>query len=137
MSDFLRRTIEPLLGLPYRKGAAGPDAFDCWGLCRFVQARLFNRELAEIEAWPEQLEQLAGFVAAHVERKKWRRVEAPLHGCIVEMSHNLIPWHVGVYLQIDGGGVLHAREKRGVVFEDLFRLRRGGFREVYFNEWHA
>lgn len=135
MSDFVRRKVEPLLGRPYRKGAAGPDAFDCWGLCRFVQAHLFGRELAAVEAWPDDEMQLAGFVASHIERKKWHRIETPQHGAIVEMAHHLMPWHVGVFLNVDGGGVLHARQRMGVVFEPVLRLQRGGFREVNFHAW--
>jgi hypothetical protein len=34
--------IEKLMRAPYREGARGPIAFDCWGMCRAIRHDLFG-----------------------------------------------------------------------------------------------
>ena len=34
--------IEKFMRAPYREGARGPIAFDCWGLCRVIRHDLFG-----------------------------------------------------------------------------------------------
>lgn len=38
-----------LVGRPYRRGATGPDAFDCWGLVRTVSQARHGVDLAPLE----------------------------------------------------------------------------------------
>jgi hypothetical protein len=64
----------------------------------------------------------------HPERKRWQRVSAPKHGDAVLMRQSRYPVHVGVWLDIDGGGVLHCTQSVGVVFQDLWALDRHGWR---------
>lgn len=42
--------LEALIGRPYRIGATGPDAFDCYGLARHLQHHLFSYDLPELGA---------------------------------------------------------------------------------------
>lgn len=36
------------IGKPWELGAEGPNAFDCWGLARWVQERVYGRELPQL-----------------------------------------------------------------------------------------
>jgi len=131
----LRAVVEPTLGAPWVRGAAGPDAFDCWGICRYAGAKLFGRELGPIAEPPTDPRELAAFLLGHTERKHWRRVPKAAHGCIVEMAHHSYPWHVGTYLDIDGGSIWHAKRGVGVCLETMLALRATGWRQFYFNDW--
>jgi hypothetical protein len=126
--------IEPLIGKPYRIGAAGPDEFDCWGLVQYIQRVVFGRDVQTISDPPGDIKSLVRFVRDHPERGNWRRVEKPVHGGVVEMSHAVIPHHVGIYLDIDGGGILHCSENGGVSWESQFCLKVAGFRNFVFHE---
>lgn len=62
----------------------------------------------------------------------WKRIEKPVDGCAVGLSLNELFHHVGVYLEIDGGLVLHSMDKKNVVAQSVARLRADGFRRIEF-----
>ena len=110
---FLRK----LIGRPYVPGATGPDAFDCFGLVAHVSSTLFDRTI------PSQGE----FLAA---RRLFRAAIIPVDGAVALMRAG--DRHVGIWLA--EGGILHAVEGKGVVFDDAFSLSLTGFgRPRYFN----
>lgn len=60
--------------------------------------------------------------------KGWRRVDAPANGAVVFMTRaghgpERSAIHSGVYLALDGGGVLHTDNPHGVVFDTLPEMR--------------
>jgi cell wall-associated NlpC family hydrolase len=119
------------VGLPWRAGAAGPEAFDCWGLFRHVQAAHFDRQVPVILAADyDDPAVLASLFLHHGERARWARVEAPEPGDAVIVHR---PLHVGIWLPADGGGVLHAVRGAGVIYtrEAAWRLSGFGRREFY------
>lgn len=102
------------VGRPYEPGAQGPDAFDCWGLFRWVQRAHFGRDVPLIVAADhEDGDALAALFLQHAESGRWRRVERPAHGDGVLIRR---PMHAGIWLDFDGGGVLHAVRGSGVIF---------------------
>lgn len=127
--------VGDLIGLPWVRGAMGPDSYDCWGLAREVQRRLFSRDMPAIETPPESLVGLARLIANSPIRRSWRRSERPCHGAMVEMARERTPWHIGVYLDVDGGGVIHSAQHAGVCFDRVAVLRLGGWRRVTYYEW--
>ena len=70
---------------------------------------------------------LAGF-RDHPERQRWRPVECVLEGDAVLMRQSRHPVHVGIWLAVDGGGVLHAARDIGVVFQGPADLAGHGWR---------
>jgi hypothetical protein len=56
----------------------------------------------------------------------WRLIERPVHGSGVLLRGGDRP-HVGVYLDLDGGGVLHAQEGAGVIFTERSKLKKVGY----------
>lgn len=102
MSEFLQ-----YIGLPYERGAQGPDKYDCGGLVRQIQQAHFGIPMPEVIA-PDYDDAIGmvGLIRTQAEAQGWQAVSGvPKHGDIVVIRR---PYHVGVWLDIDGGGVLHA-----------------------------
>lgn len=113
----IERHIAPMIGLPYRPG------FRCWDLVRHVSLVLFDRHLPEV---PEEIEgnlQIARAFRGNPERAKWRITNWPHSGSIVLMGAATREMHAGIYLDIDGGAVLHTQEKTGVALDAFSELR--------------
>lgn len=119
------------LGKPWQAGAQGPEAYDCWGLFRAVQREQFGVEVPVIIAPDyDDPRQLAALFREHDERARWQPVEVPQHGDAVIVRS---PLHIGVWLDYDGGGVLHSHRGAGVVFtrDAVWQLSGFGRREYY------
>lgn len=102
------------IGRPWVAGAQGPQAFDCWSFFRHVQARHFGVQVPVIVAAdPSDPAALVALFAGHAERKRWQRAAAAVHGAAVIVRG---PLHIGTWLALDGGGVLHCVRGAGVVF---------------------
>lgn len=119
------------IGIPWQAGAQGPDAYDCMGFFRTVQARHFGLEMPIIIAPDyDDANALAALFGTHDERTRWGRIDAPVHGSAV-LVHR--PMHIGTWLNVDGGGVLHCVRGPGVVFTSDSAWPVSGFgRREYF-----
>ncbi|WLE60229.1 C40 family peptidase [Burkholderia plantarii] len=119
------------IGRPWVSGGRGPDAFDCWGLLRWVQARHFGTELPDI---PDEAAATRALYHAQISSGAWRVLSRPAHGSGVLLRDGDRP-HVGVYLGLDGGGVLHALDGVGVIFTLRSQLRSVGYPRVTWYEF--
>jgi len=120
---YIRRVV----GLPWQSGAQGPDAYDCWGLARDCQRVLFGRELPLAAVDAHSAHAVVTALLGHAERARWAAVDVPAAGDLVEMRRRDLPHHIGVWLDPDGGGVLHAARSYGVAFERPLQLACAGF----------
>ena len=128
--------INSLIGLPYKVGAEGPDFYDCWGLAKKVQKDLFSREMPSIKDSPNTLEGLLNFVRDNHARKQWSvSQDFPRHGQLVELSKSDRPFHIGVYPDYDGGGIIHSLEKVGVCYDRIQLMKITGWRKMVFHDW--
>ena len=116
------------IGLPWLAGARGPDAYDCWGLFLAVQRCHFARDLPEIPVNADELRLVLSAFRDHPERQRWQKVECVKTGDAVLLRQSRHPVHVGVWLDVDGGGVLHAVKDAGVVYQKLPELLLHGWR---------
>lgn len=117
-----------LAGKPWAKGAAGPDAFSCWGLLRYCMAEVYGKPIPEIDEVDEtSIRSIFRAFRTSEHWDGWHQVDKPADGDAVLMSHGLHPHHIGIWLDIDGGGVLHAVEKIGVLFSSPAGLKRNGW----------
>ena len=68
------------LGKPWRNGAEGPDAFDCYGLVRAVYWDRYRIQIPAISA--DATKVLAGLHAArdYADYSQWEPAEAPQGG---------------------------------------------------------
>lgn len=121
----MAHALEHLVGLPWEAGAQGPHAYDCWGLFRHVQREVFGIEVPIVVAADyDDPHVLTDLFARHEERARWALIEAPVHGAGVLVR---APLHVGVWLDVDGGGVLHSVRGAGVVFTSDASWAASGF----------
>lgn len=122
------------IGLPWVAGAQGPDAYDCMGFFRHVQGKHFGIQVPQIIAPdPDDASALVALFNQHEERSRWPRIATPEHGCAVIVHR---PLHIGVWLDVDGGGVLHCVRGVGVIFtsSEAWRLSGFGRREYFCHE---
>lgn len=120
------------IGTPWQSGAQGPHAYDCWGFFRHIQLQHFHVAVPVIDVDANNLKASVAAFTQHVERDHWLRAPVPFEGCAVLMAHAKYPSHVGVYLQVDGGGVLHCVRGEGVVFSTLTSLQLAGWSKLEF-----
>lgn len=121
--------VIPLIGLPYKANGLTPDGFNCWGLIYYVRKNYFDVPLPLIPIGDD--ETCRDIFEAKVSSGHWVQSKTPTHGDAVLMRDGRSP-HVGIYLDLDGGGILHSLEGVGVVFTKLFHLRALGFSRSIF-----
>ncbi|MBF0355951.1 MAG: C40 family peptidase [Alphaproteobacteria bacterium] len=120
------------IGLPWSATGDGPGSFHCWALVRHVQKERFGRDLPAIPN-PEDLFAIAKHFRDHPERRRWAMAETPQEGDCVLMRQARYPVHVGIWLSVDGGKVLHAIQGLGVVAQSPASLAAHGWRvEGYY-----
>lgn len=120
------------IGLPWQSGAQGPEAFDCWALVRHIQRERYGRDLPVIDVDAHDLGAVRAAFREHPERARWRRVDPPQDGDCVLTHRGGQADHVGVYLDIDAGRVLHAIRHSGVVCTALPALQRLGWHPEFY-----
>lgn len=129
----------PLIGKPYRELARGPDAFDCWGVNQYAWKELAGLDVPDVRldaprAFRSVMETgrcSAGSIEAF-EVKRPRELDAVYLTC---RTH---PHHVGLWIEPDPiGGVLHAIEGAGVVFQRRADLTAHGYSIVKFMRLRA
>jgi hypothetical protein len=101
------------------------------GFFRHVQAQHFGIEVPEILAPNyDDSQALAALFGNHAERGRWQRMSMPEHGAAVIVHR---PLHIGTWLDVDGGGVLHCTRGVGVIFTHHSAWLVSGFgRREYF-----
>lgn len=123
---------EELIGRPWVYGAAGPDAFDCFGFVRYVQALHYGVTMPNIEA-PESWIAAHTLIRDHAERQRWLLCEAPQDGHIILMAKSRHPVHIGVVVQAASVlGALHCVQGSGVVFQRLANLPASGWGKLTY-----
>lgn len=131
----IQELVEGLLGRPWQTGAKGPDTYDCWGLLQHIQKELAGRDVLDAFDPPVQIKSLMKYVADHPARKQWVEVKAPVHLGAVLLAHVNHPFHVGTWLDIDGGVVLHSQFSTGVTLDTLIALKASGWRRFSYYDW--
>lgn len=101
------------------------------GFFRMIQGAYFGRDVPQIIA-PDYDDptSLSALFCEHPERKRWAQIRSPEHGCAVLVRR---PMHIGTWLDVDGGGVLHCVRGAGVVFtvDSAWPLSGFGRREFF------
>lgn len=115
--------VNSLIGRPYEAGVMGPERFDCYGLARHLQREFFGRALPLFQLPAEAGRfAIASAIAVHPERERWDEVERAVDGAVVVMAQQACGFHMGVFLDLDGGLIVHTTEQTGVVADTPFQL---------------
>ena len=126
--------INALIGCPYGLGGRTAGTVDCYGAAKILQRELFGRDMPDFSMPAEAgRAAIAAAIAVHPERSRWREIAAPADGALVTMARNTCGYHLGTWLEDDGGIVVHAIEDCGVVADTLQTLQAVGWRRFRFH----
>lgn len=122
-----------LIGKPYGAGAAGPDAFNCWGLVRHVFEAVHGIAMPAIALDDPAADNVRAIKeAARISGWRPSGATAPAADDIVLMQSLTGP-HVGVMVAANGTLLLlHCLERIGVCAQPLADLQRTGFHGFVF-----
>lgn len=127
--------VHALLEIPYKEGGTGDGGYNCWGFLDHCLVLYFGKKLPAIPIGdPDGVRtEFKGMM----ESGYCSQVQSPEHGDPVLLRGGDHP-HVGIYLNLDGGGVLHCLEGAGVVWTPARDLSRAGYaRRTYYRIHHA
>lgn len=130
--------VNDYIGLPWVSGGREFPNFDCWGLVRDVYMKQLNTEL---DVYPYNVADLDPVTKTMVRamvrdlKQDWVELDEPEDLCLVTMSTHKVPHHVGIFLALDGGLVLHSGEHQSACCQTIRQLRHTqGFSSIrYFN----
>lgn len=126
---FVRRVV----GLPYAEDASGPEAYGCRGLAQACQREVFERDLpVPVLGDAASVMTVLAAIARGDTSCGWCEAERPRHGDVVTLRCQREPQHIGVWLAIDRGRLLHAVNGQGVMFESRAMLELGGWGRFRF-----
>jgi cell wall-associated NlpC family hydrolase len=112
-----------LLGIPFERGARGPNSYDCYGLAMEMFRRI-GVAVPDFKS-PGTLEEIADLVRR--KEARWNKVPfGQVHSLVTLRVEGLVA-HVG--FMIDADRFIHAFEPTGVTTE---RLRNGSFKPLGF-----
>ncbi|WP_257282104.1 hypothetical protein [Endozoicomonas sp. ISHI1] len=123
--------VHDYLGKPWVAYARGPDTYDCWGLVMAVLSEQFRCEdlpgLNHVTT--DNTQEIHQAFSDQIRSGYWQHSPVPVHGsvavCFIRgKSAKLVVRHVGIYLDIDGGGVLHCHQGALSKFEPVTRIKR-------------
>lgn len=105
---------------------------DCWAFARRVWREQFGIDVPTVDV--DACNRLACVRAfsGHEELSNWHNVDTPQEGDAVLLSQSKHPSHVGVWVNADGGGVLHCVQGIGVVFQRSASLAMFGWSHTEF-----
>ncbi len=118
--------IQRLIGQPWERHGT-----HCWRLVAQIQRDLFGREVPfgppAVPGRAMRREMLGQDPAPY----GWVEIDKPEHGAVVRMhrmgGNPKDLEHAGVYLELDGGIVLHTDRPHGVVPDTLLELAQRGW----------
>ncbi len=113
------------IGLAYDQSEK--NGHTCWSLVRAIQLQEFGRKVPDIP-YHHNIRTRLIFFRDHPERQRWQAAKTPREGDCVLLAQARFPSHCGVWSQADGGGVVHAVEGVGVVWQNRAALRAHGWR---------
>jgi len=124
---------EKHIGKKWVPGARGPDTFDCWGLLCFVYKTRYGIRLPLniIDA----LDIRKFGKAIHDGTKydpDWTQIDKPVEGCGVALSQSRVFHHVGIWLEIDDGLILHCHGNSYVVAQSIQNMKINKWKQFKF-----
>ena len=123
MTHFANKYI----GRPWVAGAQGPDCFDCWGFVRYVLKHEYGYNVPQVNVNPDNLRDVLHAFKSDPAFQAFEEVKKPENGDVVLMRQAKHPVHAGLWLDSDGGGVLHCVRESGVVFQTIRSLNLCGW----------
>lgn len=125
------------IGLPWSVGAKGPGSYDCFGLVQAVMRDRYGVTIPDVAVDFASLLSVCRAIRGHEQWAAWERIPMPTCGALVKLIKQCDPDHVGVWVDVDGGGILHASRACGVVFDSPFALRALGWSRLEYYQYRG
>ena len=123
---------EKYIGKPWARSTRGPDTYDCWGLVQAIYSNEFGIELPEPNCDASKFQSYSKAIETGRDHEEWCEQVTPFEGCVVPMSQSRIFHHVGIWLDIDGGVILHSYNGACVVAQTLTTLQSNNWRRFKY-----
>ncbi len=107
--------MEEYIGIPYKQNGRTRDGLDCYGLLYLIEKEIFGKDIPELAGVLDGTENSI-LVNNNKPLIAGEATATPKDGDAVLFYMHGKPTHVGVYWH---GGLMHASEKRGVIYEKL------------------
>lgn len=120
----MKKSIADYIGLKWESGAAGPEKYDCHNLVLEIQKDFYGKILPDVEVNASSLYDVVKKISKDKVWEQFEKLNKPEDGCIVKMFTAENPNHIGVYVDIDGGGVIHSLKDIGIIFDSVFTLKK-------------
>lgn len=120
------------IGFPYLEGGRGAGGVDCWGLLCLVYAQEFHTILPLIPGVTANNVALFNTMLQRQVLREWVEVDMPSDGCAVAMSQKQAIHHVGLWVDADGGKVIHSWKQQKVIADTLRTLKLKGMKTIKF-----
>jgi cell wall-associated NlpC family hydrolase len=128
--------INSLVGVPFKAGGREKSGMDCYGLLLHVWREVHDIALPDWSATyvtDNVIKIMQGAIQDQLETGSGKRIEQPEEWCVVVVRHRTAPYHLGIHI---AGGVLHAVNPDGVIFQTLGRfLANHDPKLVEFYKW--
>lgn len=119
-------------GIRWHARPDGERRHHCWSFVRLLLARHYRVEVAEAFVNAADAGAVnAEFVSSPI-KAGFALMPSPQDGDVVLMSGNGRATHCGLYLDVDGGRVLHCERGVGVTVDSLASLAVNGWRNLEF-----
>lgn len=106
--------------------------YDCFRHFAQVQSEIYKRDkVLELPDLPDVLDYdgAKDYVSNHeIVNELWEEVDSPEEGDAIIFGSDKLSFHVGTYVNEDGGGVLHCDHRQGVQFTSMRSYRMYGIK---------
>lgn len=120
------------IGLPYAEGGRDRKGLDCWGLLRLIYKDEKGVLLPDLPGITTEGPLAIAHQIAAQEKEGWQEVPSPQDCDAVAMSLKNALHHVGIWVDADGGKVIHSWKPFCVVADTIPWLRVKGIRTIRF-----
>jgi len=126
-----------ILSKPWKANTRGPETFDCWGLVHYVYLTQKGIDLPSyLEVNANNRKETTSFIERlNSNSSCWKQISIPENFCVCAMSMSDLFSHVGLWLNVDGGIVIHCTKETGVIAEPIRSLKTKGWRKICFFLW--
>lgn len=119
--------VKSYIGKSYIKGKA-----DCWTVFCDIQNNIFNKNIDELDFGKiNSLNTRKEFLKNSL-RQRFEEVTIPVDGCAVFLSKGQYTSHIGTYIALGEGKVIHAVEHSGTIIQNISDLELNGWNIIGF-----
>ena len=125
------RWLNNYIGLPYAFGGRDRKGVDCYGLIRLIFENEYQIQLPDWQFDEINLKLINDEIQGQVTSGDFEEIDGPEDGCFAICVRVRAAHHMGLCF---AGGVIHAQEKSGVIFQPV-RVFESKFKKVIYGDW--